>query len=82
MKVKLLKKLRKDFKWKYKDGYWHTIIEDRYEKHVIASAASILSNMLNINIWKYDGMFDWNWRELHQEYTFKLHLRDFKNNTK
>jgi hypothetical protein len=82
MKVKLLKRLRKDFKWKYKNGYWHTLIEGKYEKHSIASSASILSNMLSINIWKYEGMFDWNWRFLHQEHTFKLHLRNFRNNTK
>jgi len=82
MKVKLLKELRKDFKWKYKDGYWHTLIEGKYEKHSIASPASIISRMLHYNADNYDRLFDWNWFSIHQEYTFKLHLRNFRNNTK
>jgi hypothetical protein len=82
MKVKLLKKLRKDFKWKYKDGYWHTLIEGRYEKHSIASPASIMIHMLLCNANNYDRLFDWDWHSIHHTYTFKLHLRNFRNNTK
>lgn len=82
MKVKLLKELRKDYKWKYKHGCWHTLMEDKYEKHSIASLSSIISRMLLTNADKYDKLFDWNWFAIYQEYTFKLHLRDFRNNTK
>ena len=78
MKAKLLKELRKSFKWGYKDGEWHlyTPYETTTSFH---NSEFLIQRMLNYK-WLYSkAIFDLSWSMLREEYKDKLELRRFKN---
>jgi hypothetical protein len=80
MKVKLLKDLRQDFKWKWKNNKWHTVIENEY--HIYHYNSDVILTMLRINAYKYVSFFDWPWGRLYKVYLGKIEFRKFKNNSR
>jgi hypothetical protein len=80
MKTKLLKELRKDFKWKWKNSKWHAVVENKYclyhynEEFIMA--------MLRSNAYMYNSWFDWPWSDLYRAYLNKVEFRKFKNNSR
>ena len=80
MKAKLLKDLRQDFKWKWKNKKWHVVIENKY--HTYSNHEDIILTMLRTNAYKYVSFFDWPWSGLYKVYLGKLEFRKFKNNSR
>ena len=77
MKIKLLKELRKSFKWGYKDGKWYlyTPYETTTSFH---NSEFLIQKMLNYK-WLYSKeIFGLSWSMLHEEYRDKRELRLFR----
>ncbi len=80
MKVKLLKDLREDYKWKWKNDKWHVFIENEYRAYRYNEEFILV--MLRNNAYKYNSWFDWPWSGLYKSYLNKLEFRKFKNNSR
>jgi len=78
MKVRLLKELRKSFKWGYKDGMWYLYAP--YETTTsFHDSEFLIQRMLNYK-WLYSkAIFDLSWSMLHEEYKDKRELRTFRH---
>ena len=78
MKVRLLKELRKSFKWGYKDGKWYLFIP--YETTIsLHNSEFLIQKMLNYK-WLYSKeIFGFTWSMLHEEYRNKRELRLFRH---
>ena len=76
MKAKLLKKLRKDYKFKFKKGWWFVLRDGQY-KTTHSSFESALLEILDYKSTYYNRDFDWWWHKIEQNYIVKVETRKF-----
>ena len=76
MKAKLLKKLRKDHKFKFRKGWWF-VLRDGYDKSTYSSFESALTDILEHKCTYYNRDFDWWWHKIAQKYIVKIQTRKF-----
>lgn len=75
MKTKLLKRIREKAKFKYKDGKWRLLVCGTYYEYYSLEAAIL--KVLGFNSVYYDGIFDWNWNGIYNQYIEKLEIKKF-----
>lgn len=75
MKTKLLKRIREKAKFKFKDGKWRLLMFGTYYEY--SSLDATILKILGFNMMYYDGIFDWNWNGIYNQYVEKLELRKF-----
>lgn len=84
MKVKLLKKLRKDCSWTcVKLDMGGTIIDQwlLLQRGFISeyhSSESLIRHMLTYNADYYDSIWDWRWNDILHRYHIKVNERKFR----
>jgi hypothetical protein len=76
MKVKLLKEIRKDFKFKHKNGKWHVLEYGCYYRRYINFEDALESVLSYLSIHHYK-LFDWPWHGIKQQYIIKTQTRKF-----
>ena len=76
MKAKLLKKLRKDHKFKFRKGWWF-VLRDGYYKTTYSSFESALEDILEYKCTYYSSLFDWYWVRIQHNYMVKVNTRKF-----
>jgi hypothetical protein len=76
MKVKLLKKLRKDYKFKYKHGNWHVLQCGYIRRHYHTFESALLA-VLDAKATYHNSDFDWLWERIKHKYTVKIQTRKF-----
>ena len=76
MKVKLLKKIRKDYKFKFRNGVWYVLRNGQYRtQHTTFENALI--EILDHKSTYYNRYFDWLWHKIAQKYIMKIQTRKF-----
>ena len=75
MKTKLLKRIRENAKFKFKDDKWRLLMYGTYYEYISLDATIL--KVLGFNSIYYDGIFDWNWNGIYNQYVEKLELRKF-----
>lgn len=76
MKVKLLKEIRKDFKFKYKHDHWH-VLSYGYSRKTHLTFESALTSILENLSFHHTKLFDWPWYAIKQQYMKKVATRKF-----
>ena len=76
MKVKLLKEIRKDFKFKYKHDHWH-VLSYGYSRKTHLTFESALTSILETLSFNHTKLFDWPWYAIKQQYIKKVNTRKF-----
>jgi hypothetical protein len=76
MKVKLLKEIRKDFKFKYKHDHWH-VLSYGYSRKTYLTFESALTSVLEALSFNHTKLFDWPWHGIKQQYIIKTQTRKF-----
>ena len=76
MKAKLLKEIRKDFKFKHKNGKWHVLEYGCYYRRYI-DFEDAFESVLSYLSTHHNKIFDWPWYGIKQEYTVKVNTRKF-----
>ena len=76
MKARLLKEIRKDFKFKYKHDHWHVLSYgfNRKSHLTFESALTFVLEELSFN---HTKLFDWPWYRIKLEYIKKVATRKF-----
>ena len=80
MKTKLLKKLRKECQFKYKNKRWHILIGKYHllENYTMHTDSIILKSLSEMND-RDHPLFDcWDWNDIYCKYLQKLETRRFK----
>lgn len=76
MKAKLLKKIRKDYKFKFKKGKQHVLEYGCYYRRYMEFEDAFESVLPYLSIHHYK-IFDWPWHGIKQQYTIKTQTRKF-----
>ena len=76
MKAKLLKEIRKDFKFKYKQGHWYVLSYGcNRRSHLTFELA--LTSVLETLSFNHTKLLDWPWYRIKLEYMKKVATRKF-----
>ena len=76
MKAKLLKEIRKDFKFKYKHDHWFVLsYGSNRRSHLTFELA--LTHVLETLSFNHTKLFDWPWYRIKLEYMKKVATRKF-----
>jgi hypothetical protein len=75
MKAKLLRKIRKDHTFKFKDGKWRVLSWGRCREYDNLELA--LTQVLYTNLVHYDEIFISSWLRIYYNYIEKLEIRKF-----
>ena len=77
MKTKLLKRIRKDISYKFKNGkcysYSHLLGVKEYN-----DTSDMLLEYFRFNWVYYDGLFDWDWCEIAHNFKAKIAKQKFR----
>lgn len=76
MKAKLLKKLRKNHKFKFRKGWWF-VLRDGYDKSTYSSFESALEDILEHKCTYYHELLDCYWHKVKHDYMVKVNTRKF-----
>ena len=76
MKTKLLKEIRKDFKFKYKHDHCH-VLSYGYSRKTHLTFESALTSILETLSFNHTKLFDWPWYAIKQQYIKKVATRKF-----
>lgn len=75
MKTKLLKRIRKDLNYKFKDGKCYTLSSSGFKEY--KDIPDMLLSKFYDN-WDVDSIFEWGWVEIANNYKNKLAERKFR----
>lgn len=75
MKVKLLKAIRSEVKYKFKDGKCHLFMLSQISK--FDSVSDMLKSYYMTQMENIDFLFSWDWHSIYFRYIHKLRQRKF-----
>lgn len=75
MKTKLLKRIRKDISYKFKNGKCYSYRYLDFKEH--NNISDMLLSYFQFN-WIYRGLFDWDWCEITHNFKAKIAKQKFR----
>lgn len=76
MKTKLLKRIRKDISYKFKNGKCYSYSYLGLKEH--KDISDMLLTYFQFNWVYYDGLFDWDWVEIAHNFKAKIAKQKFR----
>lgn len=76
MKTKLLKNIRKNYKFKFKNSVWYVLRDGQYRTTHTTFEDAFL-DILDYKCTYYNRDFDWWWHKIAQKYIVKIQTRKF-----
>ena len=77
MKIKLLKRLRKDFKFKFKDGNCYTGRFSDYKIHEYTNIQDMILECYCHEASKSGFWLDWDWNNIYFRHKYRFQQREF-----